>query len=186
MHAETRSISVSVPLKAEQLVLACLLLHVFSPLTDPSLSNSLGTSNLVHHPEERSIHRTFSPLSLQFLTMKGHNCSLPLKTSFFFTRLSTIFPQSSSFTNSWESQYHHKNFPALYVPTEAVDDLLIKVICAMAFSLQHDFYHAIQTPISPLCDLLLLLQQNTIHTFCPFALYWTSCLLFLMSGMLNS
>lgn len=66
----------------------------------PFPQHSLGTSNLVHHPEDRSIHRTFSPLSLQFLIMKMYNCSLPLKTSFLFTRLSTIFPQSSSFTNS--------------------------------------------------------------------------------------
>lgn len=53
----------TISLKVEHLVLACLLLQVFPSLTDPSLSKSLGISHLVHHPEDRSIHCTFSSVS---------------------------------------------------------------------------------------------------------------------------
>lgn len=67
----------TISLNVGQLVLACPLLQGISSLADSSQSQSLGISDLLHHPEGRSIQHTlfFTP-SFQSLIVKGHNHTL--------------------------------------------------------------------------------------------------------------
>lgn len=106
------------------------------------------------------------PPSMHFSSQPHHKRPQPsfdIKASFLFpSLLFPIFWYLSNYCETSNIHKHHNHFPFLYFPSEAFDDLWMKVIFARASSHQWDFYHTILTPISPLCDICFYCIKKTL------------------------